>query len=119
MMAAYIAPGAKIIVYEGTHWNDVLNRMATDNIAKQLSSSRCFSPINATTEQIFQEMIAQGQSLMQASGDDGAYSGWIMPPADDPNVTVVGGTSLTTGPGGAWATETAWGDGGGVSTDER
>lgn len=118
MMAAYMAPGASIMVYEGTNWNDVLNRMATDNIAEQLSSSWCFSPINSTTEQIFQQMIAQGQSLMQASGDSGAYSGWIMPPADDPNVTVVGGTSLTTnGAGGPWQAESVWGgSGGGVST---
>ena len=119
MMAAYMAPGASnIIVYEGTNWNDVLNRMATDNLASQLSSSWCFSPTNATTEQIFKQYIAQGQSLFQASGDSGAYQGPIMPPADDPNVTVVGGTSLTTArAGGAWQSETAWsGSGGGVST---
>jgi hypothetical protein len=118
MMAAYMAPGANIVVYEGYNWNDVLNRMATDNVAKQLSSSWCFSPINATTEQIFKQMIAQGQSLLQASGDSGAYHGWIMPPADDPNVTVVGGTALTTnGPGGTWLSETTWsGSGGGAST---
>lgn len=119
MMASYMAPGAsKIIVYEGTNWNDVLNRMATDNLASQLSSSWVYSPTNATTEQIFKQMIAQGQSLFQASGDSGAYKGAIMPPADDPNVTSVGGTSLTTtGPGGAWQSETAWSDsGGGVST---
>lgn len=118
MMAAYMAPGVShVIVYEGTNWNDVLNRMATDNLASQLSSSWCFSPTNATTEQIFKQMIAQGQSLFQASGDSGAYHGSIMPPADDPNVTVVGGTSLTTaGAGGAWQSETAWPDsGGGVS----
>ncbi len=75
-MAAYMAPGvSNIIVYEGTNWNDVLNRMATDNLASQLSSSWGFSPTNATTEQIFKQMIAQGQSLFQASGDSGAYQG--------------------------------------------
>jgi hypothetical protein len=114
-----MAPGvSNIIVYEGTNWNDVLNRMATDNLASQLSSSWGFSPTNGTTEQIFKQMIAQGQSLFQASGDNGAYQGGIMPPADDPNVTVVGGTSLTTASaGGAWQSETTWGDsGGGVST---
>ncbi|HTB19780.1 MAG TPA: protease pro-enzyme activation domain-containing protein, partial [Bryobacteraceae bacterium] len=119
MMAAYMAPGASnIIVYEGTNWNDVLNRMATDNLASQLSSSWGYSPTNATTEQIFKQMIAQGQSLFQASGDNGAYQAGIMPPADDPNLTVVGGTSLTTaGAGGAWQAETTWsGSGGGMST---
>ena len=41
-----------------------------------------------------------------------------MTPADDPNLTVVGGTSLTTsGAGGPWQSETTWsGSGGGVST---
>ena len=109
MMASSMAPGAtKIIVYEGLNWNDVLNRMATDNAASQLSCSWGFSPINATTEQIFKQMIAQGQSFFQASGDDGAYTGAIMPPSDDPNVTVVGGTHLaTSGPGGQWISETA------------
>jgi subtilase family serine protease len=119
MMASYMAPGASsIIVYEGTNPNDVLNRMATDNLASQLSSSWVWSPTNATTEQIFKQMVAQGQSLFQASGDSGAYQGGIMPPADDPNLTVVGGTSLTTtGAGGAWQSETTWPDsGGGVST---
>ena len=119
MMASYMAPGVShIIVYEGTNWNDVLNRMATDNLASQLSSSWSFSPTNATTEQIFKQMIAQGQSLFQASGDDGAYHGAIMPPSDDPNITVVGGTSLTTsGAGGPWQSETTWPEsGGGIST---
>src|SRR2546429_3557781 len=39
-------------------------------------------------------------------------------PADDPYVTSVGGTDLTTsGAGGAWSSETAWVDGGGgIST---
>lgn len=119
MMAAYMAPGlSKIVVYEGTQPNDILNRMATDNTAKQLSCSWGFSPINGTTEQIFKQFIAQGQTLFVASGDNGAYTGPIMPPSDDPNVTSVGGTSLTTsGSGGPWLSETTWsGSGGGVST---
>ena len=96
MMAGYMAPGSNVLVYEGFNPDDVLNRMATDNIARQLSSSWGWSPIDAITEQIFKQMVAQGQSLLQASGDSGAYSGPIMPPADDPNLTVVGGTALTT-----------------------
>lgn len=118
MMASYMAPGlSNILVYEGTTPNDVLNRMATDNLAAQLSSSWGFG-INSTTENIFKEFIAQGQSLLQASGDSGAYKSTVMTPSDDPNLTVVGGTSLTTaGAGGPWQSETAWsGSGGGVST---
>ena len=118
MMASYMAPGlSKVMVYEGSTPNDILNRMATDNLAQQLSSSWGYSPINATTEQIFKQYIAQGQSLLQASGDSGAYEGGVMPPSDDPNLTVVGGTSLTTsGAGGPWQSEVTWpGSGGGVS----
>ncbi len=118
MMASYMTPGlSKVMVYEGYTPNDVLNRMATDNLAQQLSSSWGYG-INATTEQIFKEYIAQGQSLLQASGDSGAYKNGVMTPSDDPNLTVVGGTSLaTSGSGGPWQSETTWsGSGGGVST---
>jgi subtilase family serine protease len=118
MMASYVAPGlSKVIVYEGSTPNDILNRMATDNLAQQLSSSWGFG-INATTEQIFKQYIAQGQSMLQASGDSGAYLNGVMTPSDDPNLTVAGGTSLTTaGSGGPWLSETVWsGSGGGVST---
>ena len=88
--------------------NDILNRMATDNLAKQLSSSWTFS-INASTPQIFLQYAAQGQSYFNASGDSGAYTGGIPAPADQTNITCVGGTTLTTsGPGGAWASETVW-----------
>jgi subtilase family serine protease len=116
-MAGYMAPGANVVVYEGYYPNDVLNRMATDNGARQLSCSWGYG-INSTTEQIFKQMIAQGQSFFTASGDSGAYSNGVMAPADDPNVTSVGGTALTTtGPGGTWVSESAWsGSGGGVST---
>jgi hypothetical protein len=119
MMASYMAPGlSNVIVYEGYSPDDVMNRMATDNLASQLSSSWGWSPTDATLDQIYKQFIAQGQSMFQASGDGGAYTGAVMPPADDPNITSVGGTSLTTaGAGGAWQSETTWsGSGGGVST---
>jgi hypothetical protein len=82
--------------------------MATDNKAEQQSCSWGFD-INATTEQIFQQYAAQGQSFFLACGDDGAFVGAVAEPADDPYVTVVGGTELTTsGPAGAWISETTW-----------
>lgn len=87
--------------------NDVLNRMATDDLAKQLSSSYGMD-INLSTVQIFQQFAAQGQSFFQASGDFGAFSSAIDEPADDPFVTVVGGTSLTTTTNGDWSSETVW-----------
>jgi len=117
-MAVAMAPGlSKVIVYEGTSGNDILNRMATDNLARQLSCSWAFGPqVDATREQILQQFAAQGQSFFVASGDDGAF-GTVGPPADDPFVTSVGGTSLVTStPSGAWVSESAWFDsGGGIS----
>ncbi|MGA2174129.1 MAG: immunoglobulin domain-containing protein [Verrucomicrobiota bacterium] len=109
-MAISMAPGlASVIVYEGEMSDDILNRMATDDLANQLSSSWSWAPMDETTEQIFQQFGAQGQSMFQASGDSGAYVGPIPPPSDDPYLTVVGGTTLTTaGPGGPWVSETVW-----------
>jgi uncharacterized repeat protein (TIGR03803 family) len=119
-MAICMAPGLlQVMVYEGTNPDDILNRMATDNQAKQLSSSWGFgAQTDAVREQIYQQFAAQGQTMFQASGDSGAYSGAVASPSDDPNVTVVGGTTLVaTGIYGAWSNETAWpGSGGGVST---
>ncbi len=130
-MTASMAPGlTAIILYEaGPNGlaNDVLNRMATDDAAKQLSCSWDFTtPTAGSADQIFKQMAAQGQTFFNASGDSGAYTGTIPPPDDDPYITLVGGTTLTTGTGGAWAGETVWNwytsgegsgaSGGGIST---
>ena len=90
--------------------------MVSDNAAKVLSSSWGGGGFNNTTDDpIYQEMAAQGQTFLNATGDDGAYnsSTWLAPSAD-PNVLEVGGTDLTTASaGGAWASETGWPDSGG------
>ena len=118
-MAIAMAPGlSSVIVYEGSSPNDVLNCMATNDAAKQLSCSWSFG-INSTTENIFQTYQTQGQSFFAASGDNGAYSRQESPsPCDDPNVTIVGGTSLSTSStNGPWSSETTWsGSSGGIST---
>ncbi len=116
-MEISMAPGlAGVLVYEGTTTDDILNRMATDNLAKQIAASWTY-PVDATSEQIFLQFAAQGQSFFNASGDGDAYTGATAPPTDDPNITVVGGTTLTTvNAGGAWSSETAWNDGGGQGT---
>lgn len=119
-MAISMAPGlSKVIVYQGYLPNSILNRMATDNEAKQLSSSWGFGPqVDPAREQIFMQYAAQGQSFFQASCDWGAWAGPVYSPSDDAFVTVVGGTSLTTSElGGNWLSETTWaGSGGGIST---
>lgn len=127
-MSISMAPGlSSVLVYEGptpqdlpplgTNYvqdatttdqiNDVLNQMATDDQAQQLSCSYGFD-INLSTVQIFQQFAAQGQSFFLAAGDSGAYSGPVDEPADDPYITVVGGTTLTATSAGAWASETTW-----------
>jgi subtilase family serine protease len=118
-MALSMAPGlSEIIVYEGLFPNDILNRMATDNQAKQLSSSWGFGPqVDPIRQQIYKQFAVQGQTMFQASGDLGAWTAEIFAPSDDPLLTIVGGTSLATNPKGEWESETTWpGSGGGIST---
>ncbi|MGD0058381.1 MAG: protease pro-enzyme activation domain-containing protein [Verrucomicrobiia bacterium] len=119
-MSISMAPGlSKVIVYEAGpngFANDVLSRMASDNQAQQLSCSWSFGVDgpDATVDQLFQQLAAQGQSFFDASGDTGAYTGSTAAefPSDDPYITQVGGTTLTTtGPGGNWVSETVWNDG--------
>lgn len=129
-MVIAMAPGiSNIVVYEADPntglWVDILNRMATDNLAKQLSCSWGESGLTDTPEinQIFQQMAAQGQSFFNASGDSDAFSGLVDFPSDNPYITQVGGVTLiTNGTGGSWTAETVWnwgsdiGSGGGIST---
>ena len=116
-----MAPGVKqILFYEGSRDTLILNQMATDNIAKVLSSSWGWNPGDAASDDpIFQQFAAQGQSFVSASGDSGEFnSSTYFFPGVDPYVTQVGGTDLTTrGPGGAWSAETAWSQSGGGYVD--
>jgi subtilase family serine protease len=112
-----MAPGiTQILFYEGSSNTEILNRMATDNIAKVLSSSWGWNPADAASDDpIFQEFAAQGQTFVTASGDQGELnSSTYYFPAVDPYVTQVGGTVLTTtGSGGSWSAETGWSQSGG------
>jgi uncharacterized membrane protein len=126
----------QVRVYIGAGQDDanILNSMASENIAKQLSCSWGWLPEDPSTDDVFfQEFAAQGQSFFTSSGDDGAFDAAISPyfyPQEDAYVTAVGGTHLTTnGAGGPWASESAWnsadsttgaqsaGSGGGISPD--
>ena len=130
VQAIGMAPGlSQVRVYIGNGSDDanVLNAMATEDIAKVLSCSWSWLPADPATDDVFfKEFAAQGQTFVAASGDSGAYDAVIDPffyPQEDPYVTTVGGTHLTTlGAGGPWSAETAWnssgaGSGGGVSPD--
>jgi kumamolisin len=115
--AAGMAPNLNTIyVYVGATDTALLSGMSTDiPLPANLSSSWSWSPPDPSTDNpYFQKMIAQGQTYFQASGDGGAYEGSAPWPMNSPYVQTVGGTDLdTTGPGGAWASESAWVDGGG------
>ena len=134
-MVNCMAPGcSQVLVYEApddttAYDGDMLAQIASDNLAKQISSSWLIgdSPQYA---QFYAEFAMQGQSFFQASGDECAYYPGIFQSEDGTNVTLVGGSTLkTTGPHGSYVSETVWnwgnefgpgeagiGSGGGIST---
>lgn len=135
-----VAPGAgKIIVYEGPNSDSgvlaTYNRIATDNLAKQVSTSwglsegQNSSVVINSENAAFQQMAAQGQSIYAASGDSGAYDNGstvsVDDPASQPYMVAVGGTQLFVNSNGTYHHETTWNvnntaaggaGGGGVST---
>ena len=140
-MVMAMAPGvAGIVLFEADPNNgvpnDILNSMASSNMVKNLSASWGWmgGPTN-TTHNIFLLMNAQGQSYFNASGDSDAYTTGLGTanslddpsnfgtPGSDPNITVVGGTTLTmNGTGASYASEKVWnwgtgqGSSGGISS---
>ncbi len=132
-----IAPGvSSVLVYEGPNSGpgvlDTYNKIATDNTAKQISTSwgldegsNSTSELNAENN-IFKQMAAQGQSIYAASGDAGAFDDGsaisVDDPASQPFMTAVGGTTLSIAKDGTYISEKTWGDpnvpwggGGGIS----
>ncbi len=77
-----LAPQSKIIVYESPNTNkgsvDEYNRMATDDSAQVISSSwgscdvQTGQAVVATQHVIFEQMAAQGQTMLNAAGDTGS-----------------------------------------------
>jgi len=110
-MAISMAPGlSQVVVYVGSSDVSIFSRMASDNTSKQLSCSWGWTDDESSLDPIFKEMAVQGQTVFVATGDSGSRTpaGTVWP-ADDPYITAVGGTDLTThGPGGAWESETGW-----------
>jgi hypothetical protein len=133
---------SKVVVFEGNPNdyipNDILNQMAASNMIKNLSCSWGWGggPSNST-DNIFKEMDADGQSFADASGDLDAFTpgsnsvnGVDNPsldnaPGSNPYITQVGGTTLTmNGTGASYASESVWnasytngeGSSGGVSS---
>ena len=130
-MAISMAPGlSKVVVFEGNMPNDVLNLMAANSQIKQLSCSWFWGGGPTTsTDNIFKQMAAQGQSFFNASGDSDAFTTGSSSvngvdntslgnsPSSSPYITAVGGTTLTmNGTGGSYASETVWNWGGGTGS---
>ena len=118
-----LAPrAARIIVYEGPNSNtgvvDTYNRIATDNLATQISTSWGLSegqssPATMSSENAaFTQMALQGQSIYAASGDNGAYDNGsalsVDDPASQPYMVGVGGTQLYVNTGETYNRETVW-----------
>jgi subtilase family serine protease len=105
-----------VYVYVGSTDTALLGGMSSDTpLPLSLSSSWGWSPADPSTDDpYFEKMATQGQTFFQAAGDSGEYKGNALWPANSAYVIAVGGTDLeTTGPGGDWASETVWVDGGG------
>lgn len=99
-LAQSMAPGATIIVFEGStgitsHGDSVLHAMATSTPPLTIASSSWTYGWNQSAEQAVTEMAAQGVSFFQSSGDNGS----IQDPTDNRDMqhqTLVGGTLLQT-----------------------
>ncbi|HTX75730.1 MAG TPA: protease pro-enzyme activation domain-containing protein [Terracidiphilus sp.] len=139
---------AHVYIYEAANtyystFTDLYNYMLSDNHAKQLTTSWDWTDVDFgsssemnTLHGIFNSMVGQGWTLINASGDQGSTSDCadairVFWPAEDPDFLAAGGTELTLNPTtGAFESEVAWtggtssnscssnggGGGGGVST---
>jgi len=125
-VAAFASGISNIFVYEATNttqaWIDDWTQIANDDKAKVVSCSFGEPEGDSATivfdDQIFQQMATQGQSVFVAAGDNGAFDAGdstlaVDEPASQPLATAVGISKLTTGAGGAYASESASLEGGG------
>lgn len=122
-MVNSMAPGLdKIILFMGNpdpayfSPNDVLNAIAGADASRQISSSWGWNGgPTTTTDNIFKQMITQGQNYFDAVGDSDAFPPGFLDdpnnitvPSDNPYNTQVGGTTLTTTSSGGYKSETVW-----------
>jgi subtilase family serine protease len=120
LWSAGMAPGITNINFFTNSSNDltIINAEASSTLSSVYSSSWGWGFTNHAAEDTdFQEMATQGQTFLNATGDDGGYnsSTWSYPSAN-PYITEVGGTQVVTSSiGGPWSAEYGWpGSSGGV-----
>jgi hypothetical protein len=119
-----LAPGAQIVVYDGPFTGPGVSFQSLFNAAVNggstiISNSWAYCE-NQTTladvqsiDSIFQSAAAAGISVFNGAGDTGSTcldggANTVAVPADSPNATAVGGSSLHTGPGNIYDSETWW-----------
>ncbi len=106
------APGAKIVTYDapfanGKSFQPILNKMINDRVTI-ISNSWSYCEDQAvkadvdSIDALFKTAAASGISVFNAAGDTGGTcldgsANTVGVPADSPNATAVGGTSLTPG----------------------
>jgi hypothetical protein len=122
-VALTTAPGAQVIVYDGTStgsavgFQAILNKMINDGV-NVISNSFTYCEDQTppadpqSVDQVLANAAAAGISAFSASGDHGSAcsdgtANTIAVPTDSPNVTAVGATSLIVGPGSQYDGE-AW-----------
>ncbi|MGA9342543.1 MAG: protease pro-enzyme activation domain-containing protein [Rhodanobacteraceae bacterium] len=122
-VAMSLAPNANIVVYSagfaaGSSYQQIFNRMISDGVTV-ISNSWAYCEDQTTQadaasiDAILQSAAAAGISVFSGSGDTGSVCldgspNTIAVPADSPNLTAVGGTSLAAGAGGVRQGETWW-----------
>jgi kumamolisin len=122
-MIMAIANPNTIYVYTGPNTSagalDVYTQIANDHLVNQVSTSwgldeasQGQSGANAENT-VFTKMVAEGMALFAAAGDCGAFDSGgttlnVDDPASNPNVTGVGGTTLTTSSTQQFISEVPW-----------
>ena len=119
---------AKIYVYDGANslnstFTDAYNRALSDGFARVFSTSWGCAEFDCASQSlmdsnhgIFNSMIAQGWTLVAASGDSGATADCethdaVSYPASDPDMVAAGGSSLQLSLGPIFDDEVAWSGG--------
>jgi hypothetical protein len=119
-----IAPGAKIIVFstpftgQATDYSAAFNAMIEHGVTVISNSwASCEDQVSLAEAQgidaVLKNAAAAGISVFNGTGDGGSTcvdgtANTISVPADSPNATAVGGTSLIMGPAFTYGSETWW-----------
>jgi subtilase family serine protease len=111
-MVLTVAPLANVVIYDGNgSLIDVLTQEVNDNSADIITESYGWkggADFYLAAHNLHLSLTAQGITYSAASGDNGTNIAGYPYPDTDPEVLIVGGTSVTTDASGNRLTETAW-----------